>query len=91
MHPARTVATLAVVCLVGLSLAPLAGAAGADGLETPGTDGSGAPAHSQSEGLDFFQASVDPDSFTARFADGMARTVASAENATGREMALESV
>ncbi|PSP94319.1 hypothetical protein BRC78_01460, partial [Halobacteriales archaeon QH_8_68_33] len=33
----------------------------------------------------------DPDSFTARFADGMARTVASAENATGREMALESV
>ena len=136
MHPARTVATLAVVCLVGLSLAPLAGAAGADGLETPGTDGSGAPAHSQSEGPGFFQASVDPDvvymtaavredgtaewaveyrvrldddnatrafesvqadieddpdSFTARFADGMARTVASAENATGREMALESV
>ena len=136
MHPGRAAATLAVVCLVGLSLAPLAGAAGADGLETPGTDGPGAPAHSQSEGPGFFQASVDPDivymtaavredgtaewaveyrvrldddnatrafesvqadieddpdSFTARFADGMARTVASAENATGREMALESV
>ena len=137
MHPARTVATLAVVCFVGLSLAvPLAGASGADGPETSGIDGPSVAAQSQSTGSGFFQTSVDPDvvymtaavredgtaewaveyrvrldddnatrafesvqadieddpdSFTARFADGMSRTVASAENATGREMELRNV
>lgn len=34
---------------------------------------------------------ADPSSFTTRFADGMGRTVASAENATGREMGLVNV
>jgi len=33
----------------------------------------------------------DPDSFTSQFATGMERTVASAENRTGREMALQNV
>jgi len=34
---------------------------------------------------------ADPSSFTSQFATGMERTVSSAENQTGREMALENV
>jgi len=150
MHSVRTVVTLALVCLVGLSVAGpvLAGGPGADGAGGP-TESITSPettspqvaaaqetGPSAAPGPGFLQTTVDPDAvvmraaigddgsadwtveyrlrldddnataafeslredveanrsaFTARFADGMRRTVWSAENATGREMALENV
>jgi hypothetical protein len=156
MDPVRTVVTLALVCLVGLSAAGpgLAGASSADrpggaveqfgspSSVPPGTADAGHAVASQegrpgdAPGPGFLQTTVDPDAvvmragidadgtagwrveyrlrldddnataafeslredveanataFTGRFADGMRRTVWSAENATAREMALANV